>query len=79
MFDLVSKIIIQHEQPQGEAAPEFALAWITGALKFSDEHQAALLTLVAPSLKGDTPLKKLLRILLGLESSPAEASLPASF
>lgn len=79
MFDLVSKIIIQHEQPQGEAAPEFALAWITGALKFSDEHQAALLTLVAPSLEGDTPLKKLLRILLGIDSSSAEASLPASF
>lgn len=79
MFDLVSKIIIQHEQPQGEAAPEFALAWKTGALKLSKEHHEALLPLVAPALEGTSPLKKLLRILLGIEASPVEASLPAEF
>lgn len=79
MFDLVSKIIVQHEQPQGEAAPEFALAWKTGALKFSKEHHEALLPLVAPSLQGGSRLKRLLRILLGIEASPVEASLPAEF
>lgn len=79
MFDLVSKIIVQHDQPQGEAASEFALALRTGALKLAQEHQAALVPFVAPSLVGATPLKQLLRLLLGIDVPVVEAALPEEF
>jgi hypothetical protein len=79
MFDLVCKIIIQHEQPQGEAALEFALALKSGSLKFSPEHNVNLISVVRPALQGKTPQKKLLRLLLEIDQPDIESTLPNEF
>jgi hypothetical protein len=79
MFDLVCKILIQHDQPQGEAAPEFALAIRCGVLKFAPEHHTALASVVGSALQGNSSLKKLLRLLLDIEQPDFESSLPMDF
>jgi len=79
MADFMTKVFIQHEQPQGEAALEFALALYIKSVTLAKEHHEELLSRVQESLQGDTAIKKLLRILLGIDSPPLHATLPADF
>ncbi|MFC7298082.1 hypothetical protein [Herminiimonas aquatilis] len=80
MADFMSKVFIQHEQPQGEAALEFALAWYTGVLKLAKEHADEMVANVSQSLIGESAIKSLLRILLRIDMPPQSSSaLPAGF
>lgn len=79
MADLMAKIFIQHDQHQSEAALEFALALHTNTVKLTKEHHQELLKQISGALNGDSSIKKLLRILLGLEQPPDSSDLPAEF
>lgn len=79
MLDLLSKVFAQSALPQGEAAADFALAYYLGRLKLTREHSQKLVEQVQGELAADTPLNKLLRLLLKIESPADEAELPPDF
>lgn len=79
MLDFLTKVFIQSDLPQGEAAADFALAYYLGRLKLTREHSQTLIDQVRDALTGDTPLKKLLRTLLTIETPNDRIDLPAQF
>lgn len=76
MFDFLLKIFQQSSKRQGEAAAEFALALHSGRLKLRNEDSARLREKVAEVLGDHTPLARLVRCLLGLESPALEPEIP---
>ena len=79
MLDLLTKVFVQSALPQGEAAADFALAYYLDRLKLTREHSKKLVEQVRDALATDTPLNKLLRLLLKIDSPAADAELPSGF
>jgi hypothetical protein len=79
MLDLLSRIFIQHERPQGESALEFGHALNSGRLKLMHEDMVELRTRVQEALQGATIQKNLLRLLLKLEDIKDFSLLPEDF
>ncbi|EKS9796301.1 MULTISPECIES: hypothetical protein [Burkholderia] len=79
MLDFLSNVFEQYGRRQGEAAGEFALALHTGRLRLDARHFRELQERIEPKLAGDAPRLKLLRVLLGLEEMPRNASMPDEF
>jgi hypothetical protein len=79
MLDLLSKVFTQSVLPQGEAAADFALAYYLGRLRLTSEHSQGLVEQVRSEIADDTPLNKLLRLLLKIDTPAAEAELPPGF
>jgi hypothetical protein len=79
MLDMLDKIFAQCERAQGEAAPEFALALKTGRLKLAKDDMNRLLERNKQTLIGMSPMKILLRALLGIDDSLGIEQLPENF
>lgn len=79
MLDLLTNIFEQHDRLQGEAAAEFAIAIYLARLRLATDHLEDLRTRMLGKLDGDTPKRRLLRALLGLEDLPANPMRPDEF
>jgi hypothetical protein len=79
MLDLLSKVFAQSVLPQGEAAADFAMAYFLGRLKLTSEHSQRLVEQVRGEIADDSPLNKVLRLLLKIDNPAVDAELPPGF
>ncbi|MBU7440265.1 hypothetical protein [Paraburkholderia fungorum] len=79
MLDLLTNIFEQHDRLQGEAAAEFALAIYLERLRLTVDHLTELRARVAEKLVGDTSIRRLLRVLLGIDGMPENTTRPDGF
>ncbi len=79
MLAILTKIFVQHERPQGEAALEFGLAIHSGRLKLMTKDLYDLKQQVQDALQGDSLQKRVLRIFLELEKVGDASPLPEDF
>jgi hypothetical protein len=79
VLELVTKIVLQYDKPQGEAALEFALALRTGKLKITTAHREQLGAKVKESITENSPIAQLLRKLLIDDSGWENEQFPSNF
>lgn len=78
-LEFLTKIFLQFNRPQGEAALEFALALRTGRLKITEADREQLNMKVSEALSEDTPIEFLLRKLIIEDSSWESEQYPPDF